>query len=634
SYNLDSTKWFYNGTDTKQRQDTFRLTSSLGGVLNMKLKGYGKNGCEIVLDTNILITGARLKPRIGQSYGCFPKTFTLIDSFWNDADEFRYWVVDGDSISSDSLITIYTLDGLRDASSNVISIKLVGGTDSCVSSQQYNFAHSGVKFESMYSDSILDCSQSLYTFSISINNADAGLVDLYELVYNGDTLRDYIPKFSKSIELDGSMDTVYLTVLSKRGCRTTQELVFLKNKPALVPLFSSSDASASCPPLQVNFKDESSSKFGSVVSREWFINGQFFSTATNPSRIFSEPGAYTILLKTTDERGCSDSIVVDSFVRINGEQVEIDFGDTLFCSSDTVRCRVIQGDAVKYEWDMGDGTVIEGDEVLYHYSDSGVFPIQVLVSDSSNCKYPVLNPNEIRVYRNPEARFHSDIPCLNESMWVHDSSMYYGNKKSTEWWVDGLYSQNVSSVHHQNSSTDVPIKLKVEDEHGCLDSLVSLQKLYSIQANFQFDQGYICEQDSFTLAEDVVTDTTLESLNYFIDSTPLNVASSGKFVGVMQGTYDLGLIATNQAGCKDSIVKPGILKVAGSYTKSNSDIDFISVGEANEVLVTLIKDTTGIFEYYQVYNANTKIWESGDVNDTTLSLSLMKPYLNSVCRLM
>jgi len=75
----------------------------------------------------------------------------------------------------------------------------------------------------------------------------------------------------------------------------------------------------------------SASKLGTIISTEWQINREEFSFLQNPARIFSEPGAYSVQLKVTDDQGCVDSLNIDSFVTLLGEKVVVDFGLSMLC---------------------------------------------------------------------------------------------------------------------------------------------------------------------------------------------------------------------------------------------------------------------------------------------------------------
>ncbi len=628
---MDSTKLYINNVDIQSDDPEFKTKMYQGGSLNLKLRGFAAGGCNVTLDTTIIVNGPKVKPIIGQSFGCFPKTYTLIDSFWSDTFGSRSWIIDGDTIPSDSLSTKYVLKGLKNPTSNIVTIKLMAGNENCYSSSQFNFLNSGVRFTTVFNDSIIDCTESKYKFNILVDVRDTQLVDKYYLEYRGFTESSSLPEFYKNLVLDGSVDTAYLTVRSKSGCNTTQKLILNKPKPALKAKFSSSKSAAGCPPLLVDFKDESSSLFGKITSREWSIDSQFFSVLERPSRVFSEPGVYKIKLIVTDERGCVDSITTDSFVKIKGEKVDIDFGDSAVCESLPLKVKIISGNAIKYEWDMGNGNVVLGDSVSYVYSSFGKYLIKVLVTDS-NCKYPIFQPDSVSILRKPIAQFNALSQCKNQPNLLVDQSQYFSLAAGNKWFSQNVTTTNQPQIALVSALNSETVKLIISDTFGCRDSVTKILSLHSISADFSLDKSYYCQRDSAVVLQDIVSDTTVASIKFSLDGFTFSPSTTQKLKVPTEGIYSLKMVATNAVNCKDSAVKNQYLKVVGPNVRSNTAINFLSVGQNNEVFFTLTEDTTGYFKEYQLLNRNQSvIWQGLNVNKTTGFLTGLNPNLDSVC---
>lgn len=631
SSGMDSTKLLVNNVDIRTNDPEFKTTMYQGGSINFKLKGFASGGCNLTLDTTIVVNGPKVKPLVGQSFGCFPKTYTLIDSFWADTFGTRSWVIDGDTIPSDSFSTKYVLKGLKNPTSNIVTVKLIAGMENCYSSSQFNFLNAGIRFTSVFGDSIVDCTTSRYKFNVLVDVRDTQQVERYYLEHNGFTENSGQPVFYKNLELDGSLDTVYITVRSKSGCNTTQMVVLNKAKPALNAKFSSSKSAAGCPPLLVDFKDESSSLFGNIVSKEWSINSQFFSVLERPSRVFSEPGEYKVSLKVTDERGCVDSITIDSFVKIKGEKVAIDFGDSVVCESLPLTLKITEGNAIKYEWDLGNGSVKPGDSVNYIYPTYGKYLIKVLVTDS-NCKYPIFQPDSLTILQKPVARIEAKSQCINQPNVFVDNSDYFNPLKENKWYTQNASFANKPQFSLVTSNKTETVKLTVTDTFGCIDSVSKIYTFHSISADFDLDKTYYCQGDSALIIEAIVSDTSITFRKYSLDGFSFGPNANQKFKVPVEGGYTLKLVATNAANCVDSIEKQRVLKVAGPNVKSNSTINFLSVGQNNEVYFNLIQDTTGYFSEYRLLNANlATVWQGLNVITNTGFLTGLNPHLDSVC---
>jgi len=630
--NIDSIYWFIDGINTGHNNKILHTNANQGKTINIRLEGVKDRECKLVLDTTITIIGPKVDARIGQSFGCFPKTFFLIDSFWNDTVNDRIWVVDDDSIPSAEVNTEYLLKGITDPTSEVITIKLVAFKDSCLSFQQFNLAHGGVTFSTQYRDSIKGCDTSLFSFSISPDASKISEIDRYMFSYKGAVSYSDNPTFRQDIALDGRVDTVYISTINKSGCALTQELIIEKPQPAVVAAFSSSNAIAACAPLQVNFKSESGSQLGDIVSYRWYIDGDYFSNVERPSRVFTEPTQSSVSLVVTDERGCIDSTTKDAYVQIDGEKVRVDFGQDIVCDNDSFKSIILEGNAVKYEWDMGDGAVLEGDSIVYKYAAPGSYAVTVLVSDSTNCKYPVNRAKPLEIVAAPVAQLGTSSQCENSTLLLGDESLSQIGIEETFWNVNGDLFTNVANVSYATGTDNIEVSLLVIDSAGCSDSVLTGLKLYAVKADFYVDKNYYCESDSIKLISTSMSDTALSKVSYRVDGLQVATAENSTLSGLPAGNYAVSLAIQNEAGCVDSISHLDTIKVAGDANRSNTKIAFLSVGENNEVELSLEKDTTGLLEKYEIYNSTgTKVWETSDLSVTNATLTGLNPEQVSVC---
>jgi gliding motility-associated-like protein len=381
----------------------------------------------------------------------------------------------------------------------------------------------------------------------------------------------------------------------------------------------------------VNFKDVSASKLGTIISTEWQINREEFSFLQNPARIFSEPGAYSVQLKVTDDQGCVDSLNIDSFVTLLGEKVVVDFGLSMLCEDQKNTFKVKDGNANSYEWDMGDGTVLTGDSVEYTYADIGLYQMRLLVSDVS-CKYPIQNAVMTEVVRKPVSDFEWTKSCPNQVADFISLAFTSTPINNLRWDIGGAEYMNLDTVPHLIGSVDELTKLVVTDSLGCQDSLTKRVRSYPIKVDFSLDKGFYCLGDSLRISSDVQSDTGVLSILTYQNGLLKSNKSTPVISISEEGYFDLKVIATNLANCSDTSSKTEVLKVAGPNTLSNSVITFLSVGENNGVVVNWDKDTTGLYEKYEVLDrTNQVLWETSDREMTSVVLSGLNPEVSPVC---
>ena len=618
--NLDSIKWYINGVDMLHKSKTLVTSLNSGGDVSISLRGYAGKGCDLSLDTTIKVKGPRLKTYIAQSHGCLPKTFSLIDSFWNNSGK-RYWVINEDTVAANGINTTYVLDGVQDPSNKIIKVVLVAEEDGCFSRKQFNYFLPGVSFTSSFKDSIISCYNSKFTFNIHANKDEIDRVDSYTLSYNGIEESNFSGVFSKEIRLDGQIDTVYLSINSIDGCRNTQMLVLPNTNPALEAMFSSTKAKANCPPLFVEFSDDSYSKFGEIVRREWKIDEVYFSDLKQPSRLFSKPGNYKVSLKVEDDRGCIDSISIDSFVQIKGETVNVDFGEQDLCLGDSISCKVIVGQALNYEWDMGDGSVVNNDSFSFLYRDTGSYEIKILVSDTNQCKYSFSSEYITTVHSLPEALLSIENPCAESEVLLADISLGTADLVNRKWTINGLDQlSKADSISYLSSIDNLRVKLWVEDGHSCVDELDSLVKIYDLDADFTLDKSFYCLHDSAILYTHVDSDTALWSTDYFINDSLVANKYIDKVLYGKEGEYDLQLIAIDVLGCRDSS-EAKKLKIAGPDTSDEVELLNASFKEDNVIEVIHSQSASSYFDRYQLIDENDLVLlEERDVMNTSFSV--------------
>jgi gliding motility-associated-like protein len=628
---VDSFKWKYDGRFVAHQEEVFRTTASSGGDISISLVGYLGDSCVLQLDTVIRVAGPRVKALVGRSVGCYPIDLRLIDSFWNDPSERRVWIVDGDTISSDTLVTNYQVKGIKNTQDNLLVVKMLAGENGCTSSKQFNYAYPTIKFETSYTSSVSSCNTADYTFKINVDESQINDVKGYQIEYNGTIIKGGGSVFSQSLVLDGSLDTIYLSVESLSGCLATKKVFIQKGLPTLNARFTTGNTQAACPPLMVNFKDESVSKLGNITATEWYIDGEPFSVFANPSRVFSEPGAYDVELVVRDDQGCVDSLHIDSFVTLLGEQVDVDFGPSMVCKGQKNEFKVVSGSASSYEWDMGDGTVLKGDSVAYTYSDTGSYQLRLLVSDAS-CKYPLVNDLLTKVVPNPKADFTWTKSCPLQATQFINLSTTSTPRVKLDWSVGNLSYVDLEIFSHTLGGGDEFARLVVTDSLGCKDSINKRIKVYPVSVDFSLDREYYCIGDSIRVSPSIVSDTAVKSVFTYFNDVLESQSTKPTISADIDGYFDIGIIASNEANCSDTLSRNKVLKVAGPLALSNAAITYISVGDNSEVIINWDEDTTGIFEKYELRDvSNALLWESNTSTEVSDSLVGLNPEQGAVC---
>ncbi|MEM7279818.1 MAG: PKD domain-containing protein, partial [Pseudomonadota bacterium] len=125
----------------------------------------------------------------------------------------------------------------------------------------------------------------------------------------------------------------------------------------------------------------------SVVAWAWsFGDGSSDNNGPTVSHVFADSGMYTVTLTVTDNAGGSHSttqtIVVNS-ANITPVAEATSAPGTLDANFDATGSSALSGSLVSWEWDLGDGTSSNGEEVSYTYAQAGEYEYTLTVTDSA-----------------------------------------------------------------------------------------------------------------------------------------------------------------------------------------------------------------------------------------------------------
>jgi PKD repeat protein len=170
-----------------------------------------------------------------------------------------------------------------------------------------------------------------------------------------------------------------------------------------------------CAPLSHTFSAIVNS-VDAVVGYEWFSNNILFSTAPNPTQIFTA-GTYDIKLVITTAGGCTDTVVVNAGIGA-GLKPTPNFSatPTSVCAFLPVQFNDLSVPVAPttidfWHWDFGDGGISNIQNPSYTYSDTGFFTITLVVGNNG-CRDTLKFVDYIYV-KPPIAKFNTISSCSN-----------------------------------------------------------------------------------------------------------------------------------------------------------------------------------------------------------------------------
>jgi gliding motility-associated-like protein len=352
--------------------------------------------------------------------------------------------------------------------------------------------------------------------------------------------------------------TVGLYIRDQYGCEDSvsrQTYITIRNP---VAQFSMSDSVSSCPPLVVNFTNQSQHYIG----HEWDFGDGTRSSLQNPLHFYTYPGTYRAKLTVRSVGGCVDSIFKTIVVR--GPQGTFTYDRNSGCVPTTVKFIANTKDQVSFIWDFNDGsTVVTGDSAISHtYTQMGEYLPKMILRDPQGCQVPIVGRDTVRVY-GVQARLgmSSQVVCDSGRVFFSDSSIANEPITSYLWnFGDGTTSTLKNPSHLYTQTGNYPISLQVTTVHGCRDTIENVAPLRIVSspvAGIEGDtaacvpallnfNGLLLNQDTSVLQWRWDFGNNTNSL--LKDPAPVTYQQAGN--------YQVKLILTNSSGCDDTAYYP------------------------------------------------------------------------------
>lgn len=601
------------------------------GKFTVKLIITNDKGCT---DSASVIVYVGLKPVAGFSgtplSGCRPLTVDFTDLSSNYTNMWFWSFGDGGTDTTQNPTHIYNDTGSFD-------VTLVAMNNGCRDTLVFSDYITVYPPKAIFSvlPGTIGCS---VPFTVAVSDQSQG-ADTWSWTFgNGET---YIGQFPDSITYDSGGTFIIKLVVTNTtyGCSdSTFQTIRISD-----PQAGFSASGTGCQPLVVTFADASSSPFG-VRNWQWNFgdtnmvdnlagqlgtalipngtNGGLTSgTYQNPIHTYMNPGTYTVTLTITDQLVCSDVITLTNIITVNQiPTVNITSNQQVGCPPFTVDFTDLSTGPVglaQWDWDFGDGGTDSVQNPVYTYTAGGVYTVTLIATDSNGCISGIVKNNYITVL-SPSAGFFSNTgSCIGIGQLFTDTSTA-SNPISAWFWDfgDGNTDTVQNPIHSYSSSGVYDVLLAITDTAGCVDTVVKPNYLtvQSVTAGFGANP----------------TNKNCPPLNVvFSDSSSAGIVSwfwqfgNGNTSSLQNpahlynapGKYDVTLIVTTSLGCKDTLVKPELIKIDGP----NGDLVFFPDSGCPGTIV--------LFDTANVENAINYTWDFGDGNVVIGTPPLTHQYL-------
>lgn len=332
------------------------------------------------------------------------------------------------------------------------------------------------------------------------------------------------------------------------GCVDSTIFIF-SVYPKPTAAFTGTNRNACQPPLTVSFTNTSTAP----ATYLWDFGDGGTSTLQNPNHTYTTYGSFHVKLIVTNFVGCTDSLVLNDYVKILPPDASINNLPQSNCAplTWTFSSTVNSPDpVVSYFWELGDGNTSTLPNPTNTYN-TGSYDIKLIVTTLGGCTDTVFVPAGIVADDKPVASFNANPRevCAKDDVLFNDLST--GNITRWLWdFGDGGTSTVQNPSHHYEDTGLFTIRLIVWN-NNCPDTLILTDYVHISPPIANFSSNFDCAAPRvFTF-----TDASIGPDEWHWDFGDGNTSTAQNnihtFPGV--GTYTIRLTVINhRTGCDDT----------------------------------------------------------------------------------
>jgi gliding motility-associated-like protein len=345
--------------------------------------------------------------------------------------------------------------------------------------------------------------------------------------------------------------TISLNITDLFGCQDSiTKINYLKVANPRAD-FIVSDSIASCPPLLVNFTNNSANFLTSL----WDFGDGATSSARNPSHFYSGVGTFTATLTVTGATGCTSQKSIKIVVK--GPSTSFSYSNLIGCKPLTSTFRVRTERSLTLLWDFGDGTALRApDSVVTHtYSKAGSYLPKLIIVDTTGCSVLLNGADSIKAV-GVTASFNNSntIVCDAGNVQFTNTSTTNDIITNYNWnFGDGTTSTQQNPLHNYTVPGNYSTILSIITQQGCKDTIsnpANVKVIKSPQISITGDAGACVPATLKFSGNLIVADTSLVTWKWdFANGQTSTLINPPAQNYTTAGTFTVKAIATNSSGC-------------------------------------------------------------------------------------
>lgn len=306
-----------------------------------------------------------------------------------------------------------------------------------------------------------------------------------------------------------------------------------------------------------------------IKSYAWYFNG--ISQPASPAVVnpvtasYTTAGSWPAAAVITDILNCPDTLYTVAPITIYGAKAAFQSSVNGACVGSTISFDdSTRTDGIhpitNWSWNFGDGSsqTFTSPPFAHQYNAEGLFGVSLAVTDSYGCRDSIYKPAIITITK-PAAKFaQSDtLICPNTTITFYNQTSGLNN---TYLWQfgDSATSDEVNPLHTYTKEGRYQVIMKVMNEYGCNDSMISYINVITTAAGFLMSDSFInCPPLTANFTN---TSVGFSELVWDFDDEAGSTLINPSHIFTAPGTYTIRLLAKNNTGCSDTASKKIVVK--------------------------------------------------------------------------
>lgn len=339
--------------------------------------------------------------------------------------------------------------------------------------------------------------------------------------------------------------------------------------PTQTGFFTVSDSVSSCAPFTVTLVNQNKPS----VTTVWDLGDGNTATGDSIVHVYQTAGTYLVKLTTTVPGGCT--YITTRTIIVNGPKGTLQYVGGTVCHPSSVQFQAVSTGATNYEWDFGDGTVINTTQqtVFHSYTNPGFYLPKVTMVNGS-CRVLLQGTDTIKVDKvDAGFTFAKTEICGTTTLTFTDTSRVFSGIQSIRWnFGDNTTGTGANPSHTYAATGRYTIQMIVTANSGCTDTvsrqidvLVKSIPVVSINA---VDTGCTRRTIDFNAVAQ-----TVDAINFIQWNLSNGASGTGavyRHTFTQPGTYDVQLIVGTVNGCYDTAYHQVTINPSPVVTASQS----------------------------------------------------------------